>query len=388
MNRKICVITGTRAEYGLLAGLMKKIRDDSELDLQIIATAAHLSPEFGLTYREIEKDNFIINEKIEMLLSSDTAVGITKSMGVELISFADTLNRLKPDIIVILGDRYEMLIAATAAMIARIPVAHISGGDITEGAIDDAIRHCISKMSLLHFPSTETYRKRIIQLGENPERVFNVGAIGLDNIKNLKLLSREEFESATDFSLRKINFLVTYHPVTLSDTPAKVTFQKLLNVLDLYPDAGIIFTQSNADNEGRIIYEMLKDYVDKNKTHTKLFQSLGQIRYLSAIQYVDAVIGNSSSGIIEVPAFYKPTVNIGVRQKGRLMPKSVICCDDDEQSIKSAIDLALSEKFLAEIKTQSNPYWNGGAVEKIFDVLKNFKLSGNSLMKMFYDVEF
>lgn len=388
MNRKICVVTGTRAEYGLLCGLMKKIKDDPDLDLQVIVTGAHLSPEFGLTYREIEKDGFEIDEKIEMLLSSDTAAGITKSMGVELISFADALNRLNPDIVAVLGDRYEILVAAIAAMIARIPIAHISGGDITEGLIDDAIRHSVTKMSFLHFPSTEVYRRRIIQLGESPDRVFNAGALGLDNVKNLKLLSREEFEKATDFHLQKINFLITYHPVTLSSESVEMSFQNLLDALDFYPEAGLIFTQPNADSSGRIIYEMLKDYVSRNKNRAKLFQTLGQVRYLSAIQYADAVIGNSSSGIMEVPAFFKPTVNIGVRQKGRIMAESVICCDDDKQSVKSAIDLALSKKFLAKIQTQVNPYWNGGAVEKIFDVLKNFELTENCLMKSFYDVEF
>ena len=388
MNRKICVVTGTRAEYGLLCGLMKKIKDDPDLDLQVIATGAHLSPEFGLTYREIEKDGFKIDEKIEMLLSSDTATGITKSMGVELVSFADALNRLKPDIVAVLGDRYEILISAIAAMIARIPVAHISGGDITEGAIDDAIRHSVTKMSFLHFPSTEVYRRRIIQLGESPDRVFNVGALGLDNVKNLKLLSREEFEKATDFHLQKINFLITYHPVTLSSESVEMSFQNLLDALDLYPKAGLIFTQPNADSSGRIIYAMLKDYVSRNKNRAKLFQTLGQVRYLSAIQYVDAVIGNSSSGIMEVPAFFKPTVNIGVRQKGRIIPDSVICCDENKDAIKTAVDTALSESFKSSIKNQVNPYWNGGAAEKILSVLKNYELSADCLMKSFYNLEF
>ena len=388
MNRKICVVTGTRAEYGLLCGLMKKIQNDSALDLQLAVTGAHLSPEFGLTYREIEKDGFHIDEKIEMLLSGDTPVAVTKSMGVELISFAEVFDRLKTDIVVLLGDRYEMLIVATAAMMARIPIAHISGGDTTEGILDEAIRHSISKMSLLHFPSTETYKKRIVQMGENPARVFNVGAIGLDNIKNLKLLSKNEFENAINFKLRKINFLVTYHPVTLSETPVEISFQKLLNVLDSYPDAGIIFTQPNADSGGRSIYKVLEEYASRNKDRTRLFKTMGQIRYLSALQYVDAVIGNSSSGIMEVPAFFKPTVNIGVRQKGRIMADSVISCDENENAIKAAVEKALSAEFNSKIKNQSNPYWQGGAIDKILNVLKNYDLSPECLMKPFYNLEF
>lgn len=388
MSKKICIFTGTRAEYGLLCPLMNEIKKENTLELQTIVTGAHLSPEFGLTYHEIEKDGIHIDEKIEMLLSSDTPVGITKSMGVELIGMADALERLKPDILVVLGDRYEAFIAATAAMTAKIPIAHISGGDSTEGLLDEAIRHSITKMSLLHFPSTEVYKRRIVQLGENPDRVFNVGALGLDNIKKLKLLSRQDFETSADFKLREINFLVTYHPVTLSKISAEVTFQNLLDALDLYPEAGIIFTQSNADSNGRIIFKMLEDYVSHNKTRTKLFKTMGQIRYLSAIQYVDAVIGNSSSGILEVPAFYKPTVNIGVRQQGRIMPPSVICCDEDTKSIKFAVETALSEEFKSSIKNQSNPYWNGGAAEKIVEVLKNYNLSKDCLMKSFYNVEF
>ena len=387
-KRKICVVTGTRAEYGLLYWLMKEIEADDALELQIIVTGAHLSQEFGLTYRTIEQDGFHIDEKVEMLLSSDTAVGITKSMGVELIGFADALERLKPDIMVLLGDRYEILVAAEAAMMAMIPIAHIHGGETTEGLVDEAIRHCITKMSLLHFTSTEAYRKRVIQLGEDPSRVFNVGAIGLDNVRRLQLLSRDGFEKSIGFHLQKVNFLVTYHPVTLSHVSAVEEVQECLAALDFYPEAGIIFTQSNADAEGREVYNRLQEYVGLHEDRMKLVPTLGQLRYLSAIRHVDAVIGNSSSGILEVPAFYKPTVNIGVRQKGRIMAKSVICCDSDRFSIAKAIERALSAAFRQEIQHQENPYGDGGAAEKILAVLKEYPLSEDCLIKSFYDVEF
>lgn len=387
-KRKICVVTGSRAEYGLLYWLMKEIKTDDALELQIIATGMHLSPEFGLTYQIIEKDDFIINEKVEMLLSSDTPVGIAKSIGLGVIGFADALDRLKPDIMAVLGDRYEILAAVQAATIARIPVAHMHGGERTEGLIDEVIRHSITKMSLFHFTATEEYRMRVIQMGEQPERVFNVGAIGLDNINKLKLLSLEELEKSIDFKFRKINFLVTYHPVTLSHIDPSEAVCELVHALENYKDVGIIFTQANSDTDGRIINEILNKYVEKNTNYMIMVNTLGQVRYLTAIKYVNVVIGNSSSGLIEAPAFRTPTVNIGDRQRGRIKGESVIDCDENVESIIKAIDKALSDSFRRKIKTIDSPYGKENVSSKIVHILKNADISPKKIMKNFYDVEF
>lgn len=386
-RRKICVVTGTRAEYGLLYWLMKEISADDELELQIVATGQHLSPEFGLTYKNIEKDGFSIDAKVEMLLSSDTPVGIAKSVGLGTIGFADALDRLKPDIMVLLGDRFEALSAAQAAMLLRIPIAHLHGGEATEGLIDEAIRHSITKMALLHFTSAEVYRRRVIQLGESPDRVFNFGAIGLDNIKKLSLLSREEFEQQTGFKFRRTNFLVTYHPVTLSGRNPVEYVQELLNALDYFDDIGIIFTQANSDTSGRVINKLLQDYVDCHSERMIFVNTLGQLRYLSAIQYMDAVVGNSSSGVLEVPSFQIPTVNIGPRQKGRLMAESVVSCGDSAGEIKEALDKVLSESFKNKMKYVESPYGNGGVSERVVKVLKNVNLSPGVIMKHFHDIE-
>jgi len=388
VKRKICVVTGTRADYGLLYWLLKEIQADDELELQIIATGMHLSPEFGLTYKTIIKDGFKINEKIEMLLSSDTPVGITKSIGVGMIGFADALERLKPDIMVVLGDRYEILAAAQAAVIARIPIAHIHGGERTEGAIDEVIRHSITKMALLHFTSNIEHRKRVIQLGEHPNRVYNVGAVGLDNISKLDLLDLDEFEQSINLKLRKISFLVTYHPVTLSNADPKKEIHALIEALDQYKEASIIFTQANSDTNGRIINELIKQYVEKNTERMIMVKTLGQLRYLSAIKHTDAVIGNSSSGLIEVPALKKPTINIGNRQKGRLRGASVIDCYENSKSIKEAIDKALSKHFQEVIRNAENPYEAGDVAQKIINILRNADLSAKIIMKQFYDLEF
>ena len=285
MKRKVCVVTGTRAEYGLLYWLLKEIEADKELQLQVIVTGMHLSPEFGLTYKEIEKE-FNINKKIEMLLSSDTSVGISKSMGLAQISFAESYDELKPDIVIVLGDRYEIFSAISAAMIARIPIAHIHGGEKTEGAFDESIRHCITKMSHLHFAATEEYKNRVIQLGEDPSRVFNVGGMGIENIKRLELLNKKEFEKSIEFKLNSKNILVTFHPVTLENSTAKEQFKELLDVIDELEDTNIIFTKANSDTDGRVINKMIDEYVTKNFHKSVQFTSLGQLRYLSALQYV------------------------------------------------------------------------------------------------------
>ena len=384
MKRKICIVTGTRAEYGLLYWLMKEIQEDYELELQIIATGMHLSPEFGLTYQQIEKDGFKIDKKIEMLLSSDTPVGISKSMGLGMIGFGVAYADLKPDIVVLLGDRFEIFSAAASAMIARIPIAHLHGGETTEGAFDEAIRHSITKMSHLHFTAAEEYRKRVLQLGESPDRVFNVGGMGIDNIKKLKFMSRKEFEDSINFKLGPKNLLITFHPVTLEYATAGGQFQNLLNAIDELQDTKFIFTKPNADTDGRVIIKMIDDYVSGNRQRTIAFESLGQLRYLSALKFVDACVGNSSSGLAEAPTFKIGTINIGDRQRGRLKAGSVIDCGQDKESIQTAIRKLYSTEFKGKLKNVKNPYGEGGAAEKIKKILKEVDLT-DILKKRFYD---
>ena len=384
-KRKICVVTGTRAEYGLLYWLMKEIQNDSDLELQLIVTGMHLSPEFGLTYKEIEKDGFIIDKKIEILLSSDTPIGISKSMGLGLISFAEAYEELKPDIIVILGDRSEMFTAAGAALISRLPIAHLHGGEISEGVYDDAIRHCITKMSHLHFVAAEEYKKRVIQLGESPNSVFNVGALGIDNINKLKLMSKDKFEKSIQFNLNKKNIIVTFHPVTLERDTSGEQFQELLYALDELHETNIIFTKANADTGGRIINGMIDDFVLINSDKSTEFDSMGQLKYLSAIKHVDLIIGNSSSGLIEAPIFKKPTINIGERQKGRIKAESVIDCNPTKDSIFKAIELAYSTEFQDTLKILKNPYGEGDASKIIKKEIKKTDLN-NIIKKTFYDL--
>jgi len=383
-KRKICVVTGTRAEYGLLYWLMKEIEVDESLELQLIVTGMHLSPEFGLTYKTIEKE-FKIDKKIEMLLSSDTSIGVSKSMGLAQISFAEAYDELKPDILVVLGDRYEIFSAVSSAMMARIPIAHLSGGELTEGAIDDAIRHAITKMSHLHFVATEIYRKRVIQLGEDKNRVFNFGEAGLDNIYKLKLLSQEEFEKSIEWKLSDKNLLFTYHPTTLeSIEKIKNDIVNILEYIRTLKNTNIIFTKANSDSGGRVINTILEKYSQEYE-NMKLFSSLGQLRYLSALQYVDAVIGNTSSGLVEAPSFHIGTINIGNRQKGRIKANSVIDCDVDVKSITKAIEKLYSLEFQKKLQTIKNPYGSGGASKKTKDVLKSIDLT-NLIVKKFQDM--
>jgi GDP/UDP-N,N'-diacetylbacillosamine 2-epimerase (hydrolysing) len=386
IKRKICIVTGTRAEYGLLYWLMKELESDVEVDLQIIVTGMHLSPEFGLTYKEIEEE-FKIDRKLDILTSSDTTVGISKAMGSAQISFAETYEDLRPDIIVVLGDRYEIFSAVSAAMIARIPVAHIHGGEITEGLIDEAIRHSITKMSQLHFTATDEYMNRVIQLGEKPSRVFNVGGMGIENIKRMQLLTKDEFEESIGTKLNKKNILVTFHPVTLENNTSKKQFQELLCAIDELNDTNIIFTKANSDTDGRIINQLMDEYAAINKSKAKVFASLGQLRYLSAMQYIDAVVGNSSSGLIEAPTFKIGTINIGDRQKGRIKADSVIDCLPDRQSIKKAFEELYTEKYQSDIKTTRNPYGDDCASKPIIEVLKTIELE-NILKKEFFNIEF
>lgn len=382
--KKICVITGTRAEYGLLSKLMKRIKDCPDMQLQIIATNMHLSPEFGLTYREIEADGFRIDKKVEMLLSSDTRNATTKSLGLGIIGFADAFEALTPDVVVILGDRYEMLGAASAALLYGIPIAHISGGDVTEGAYDDAIRHSISKMSHLHFTSAEEYRQRVIQLGEQPDRVFNFGAIGLDNMRKIQFLDRQSLEQSMGFEIGEDCILVTYHPVTMERNSAESQFGALLKAIDRV-GCRVIFTKPNSDSDGRVIIKMIDEYVAANSDKAACYTSLGYMRYLSALQFVKAVVGNSSSGILEVPSFGIPTVNIGDRQKGRLRADSVIDCNTDVDSIEKAIRDALSEEWQTIARNATNPYEQPGTVARIFEVLQQCDLS-QMKQKRFYDI--
>jgi GDP/UDP-N,N'-diacetylbacillosamine 2-epimerase (hydrolysing) len=384
MSRKICIVTGTRAEYGLLRWVMQGIKDESELELQVIATGMHLSPEFGLTFREIEKDGFQINRNVEMLTSSDSSVGIAKSMGLGLIGFADALNELKPDLIVVLGDRFEIFAAVSAALVARIPVAHLHGGEKTEGAFDEALRHSITKMSHLHFVAAEEYRQRVIQLGENPDKVFVVGGLGVDNIKRLKLLNRAELEASIDFKLGQKNLLITFHPVTLENSTSVKQMSELLETLAPLTDTQLIFTMPNADNDGRTLIKMVQQFVAKHP-NARSYTSLGQLRYLSCIAQVDGVIGNSSSGLTEVPSYGKGTINIGDRQRGRLLARSVINCEPNRQSIQTALKELYSEKFQAMLSQVQNPYGNGGASEQILQIIKSCEL-GSIIKKSFFDL--
>ena len=383
--RKICVITGSRAEYGLLSGLMKGIQEDANLQLQIIATNMHLSPEFGLTYREIEKDGFAIDKKVVMLLSSDTPNATAKSVGLGTIGFADAYEDLQPDMIVVLGDRYEILSAVSTALFYKIPVAHLHGGEITEGAYDDCIRHAITKMSHLHFTSTEEYRNRVIQLGEQPERVFNVGAIGIENIKKVSLMTKQELEESLGFKIGDKCLLVTYHPVTLENSTAEEQSQNLLTALDRYKDYCIIFTMPNSDTNGRIIMQEIEKYVEKNKERAVAFKSLGLKRYLSALQFVSAVVGNSSSGIIEVPSFGIPTLNIGDRQKGRIAADSVVNCGATLDEINQGLQVTLSELHMQVSKTCKNPYEKEDTAYNILKNIKDYPMDG-LIQKSFYNL--
>lgn len=377
--KKIAVFTGTRAEYGLLYWLLKDLQQDPEVELQLLVSAMHLSPEFGMTYQQIETDGFTITEKVEMLLSSDSAVGTAKSIGLGVLGFADALERMKPDVLVVLGDRFEALAVTQAAMILRIPIAHIHGGEITEGAYDDAIRHAITKLSLLHFTSTEAHRNRVIQLGEHPSRVFNVGAVGLDHLQRSKMFSLAELSASLNFKLEQPYFLVTYHPVTLASEPAKASFENLLKALDAFPQHQIILTYPNADDGGREIIPLLEAYAKQQPSRVLAIPSLGQKRYLSAVKHAAAVVGNSSSGIIEVPSFKVPTVNIGERQRGRLAAESVFSCPSNTAAIIETLQLGLKSDLTQVV----NPYGKGKASEAI---LKQLKAADLSVVKTFYDL--
>ena len=386
--KRIGIMTGTRAEYGLLKPLMQEINKDNDLELYLIVSGMHLSPEFGMTYQEIEEDGFEINAKVEMLLSSDSPAGISKSIGLGVIGFADEFQRADLDMLILLGDRYEALSAAISAMVMRIPIAHLHGGELTEGAIDEGIRHSITKMSYLHFTSTEQYRNRVIQLGENPERVFYVGALGVENIKKINLMTKEELERSIHFEIDENTVIVTYHPVTLENNTVEEQFLNLLEVLDRNPKIRMIFTKANADTNGRIVNDLIDKYAAQNSERACAFMSLGQKRYLSALKYCRIVIGNSSSGIIEAPSFGKPIINIGDRQKGRICADSVINCGYTQQEIQQAMETALTEEFENKASNCRNPYEKENTAANIISVIKDYLLNDKiKLKKGFYDIK-
>lgn len=384
-SRRIAVFTGTRAEYGLLYWLMKDIQASGQLALQVIVGGMHLSPEFGETWKLIEADGFPIDARVEMLLSSDTPVGVVKSMGLGTIGFADALARLAPDLLVVLGDRFEALAVVQAALILRIPVAHLHGGEITEGAYDDAIRHAITKMASLHFTAAEPYRRRVIQMGEAPETVFNVGAIGLDHLRRSVPMGLAELSASLGFALRGPYFIVTYHPVTLADEDPEATCKALLEALERFPGYQAILTYPNADNGGRALIPLLEGYARGRPERVLALPSLGFQRYLGALAACAAMIGNSSSGIIEAPAFGVPTVNIGARQRGRLAADSVLHCAPDREAIHQAIARAVSPGFAAACRGVANPYGQGNAAAEIVRVLES---RPGPFSKHFHDLEF
>jgi GDP/UDP-N,N'-diacetylbacillosamine 2-epimerase (hydrolysing) len=388
MRKIISILTATRAEYGLLKPIIQKLNLLPEFDVRVVVTGMHLSSEFGLTYKEIEHDDIIIDKKIEILLNSDSPAAVSKTMGLAMISFSDYFEELKPDLLIVLGDRYETLAVCCTAMNARIPIAHLYGGETTEGAVDDCIRHAISKMSYLHFTSTSEYRKKVIQLGEDPDRVFEVGAIGIENILHTKLLTRNELAESLQFSLDKPYAIITYHPVTLEDSDVKTQFEQLLKACSSNKDMKYIFTKANADANGRSINELIDQYVLEND-NAIAFNSLGMLRYLSTLKHGCMVIGNSSSGLLEAPSFAIPTINIGDRQKGRLQSTSVINCTANQLEIEQAIFLAKSKEFQGILKNTVNPYGDGNTSNKIVDILKEFILNQKiNLKKQFHNINF
>jgi len=367
-KRKICVITGSRAEYGLFYPILKKIKESNKLELQLISTSSHHSSEFGLTYKQIESDGFNIDDKIENLSSRDTKSSIVKSTGIATSLLSDSFDRLQPDVVLLLGDRYETHAAATTAMLMNIPIAHIHGGEITEGAVDEQIRHSITKMSYLHFCATETYRQRVIQMGENPARVFNSGAPGIDNIKNLKLLTKTKLEKELNWKLSNHSALFTYHPVTLEESNVEIDLETILSILETF-SFNILFTYANADPGGRVINKKIEQFCKIQPAKYKVVKNLGQVKYLSAMKCVDLLIGNTSSGIIEAASFKKSVVNIGDRQKGRLRSENVIDCNIN--TLPESIKLALSTSFRNKIKNMNNIYGAGSAADFIVDKLIN-----------------
>ena len=384
MSRKICVVTGSRADYGLLRWVMQGIKEDPKLNLQVIATGMHLSPTFGLTYRVIEEDGFRVDAKVEILGSSDSPAAIAESMALALTGTAKALSELKPDLVVVLGDRFEIFAATAAALVSKIPIAHLHGGETTTGAFDEAFRHSITKMSHLHFVATDEYRSRVIQLGENPKSVYLVGGVGIDSIKNLTLLSKEELEAQLGIEFGAKSLLITFHPVTLDAESPEHQMKELLAALSHLHDTTLIFTMPNADTGGHVLIKMIEEFVGQNE-NAKVFTSLGQLKYLSCISQVDGVVGNSSSGITEVPTFKKGTVNVGDRQLGRIQAASVINCKPMEKDIERAIKTLYSLEFKSNLAATESPYGEGGASARVVKALKESSLEG-IVKKTFHDL--
>lgn len=385
--KRIVIVTATRAEYGLLAPIIKKLMKVSEIDVKVVATGTHLSPEFGMTINEIKEDGVKVDKEIDILLSADTSVAISKTMGLAMLGFADYFAECKPDALMVLGDRYETLAVCIAAMNEQIPIIHLHGGEATEGLVDEAVRNAITKLSFLHFTSTETYRNRVIQMGESPDRVYAAGAIGVENAIKTELMTKAELEKSLGCQFAEKMAVLTFHPVTLENDTAKKQISELLEALDSFPDITFICTKANADRDGRIINKYLSDYVDRHN-NAFLFDSLGMKRYLSALSCATFVIGNSSSGIIEVPSFKIPSINIGDRQKGRIQAESIINCMPERSDIEGAIRKAISTEFNMKIRDVVNPYGIGNTsdviVETTTDYLLNDKLK---VQKPFYDLE-
>lgn len=384
--RKICIFTSTRAEWGLQQGLAELIRDADNLQLQLLVSGSHLSAKLGMTMDEVEAAGFHIDERVDILKFGDSPIGICQTMGLALSGYGEALQRLSPDLLVILGDRYESFCLAAAAQVLRIPIAHIHGGETTEGAVDEAFRHSITKMAQIHFTSCEVYRNRVMQLGEAPESVFNVGALGIENIRKIQCLTRAELEASLQFSLQAPVFLVTFHPVTLEHATAGAQVQQLFDALDRFPEHQIIFTKANADTDGQVINEMIDRFAAINPQRCLAVASLGLKRYLSAMKICSAVIGNSSSGILEAPILKVPTVNIGDRQKGRLRVKSIIDCEADANAISQAIDTALSESFRRDICDLIHPSEQADTAQKIVRMLATVELQG-IIKKSFHDIK-
>ncbi len=385
--KKICIVTATRAEYGVLRNTIKHIQSDQELELSLVVTGTHLSEEFGMTVNEIEEDGFLINHKVDILMNSDSPQGISKTMGIAFISFADIFASEKPDMLIVLGDRYELIPICGCAMNARIPIAHISGGETTEGAIDECVRHCVTKMSYLHFPGCEEYRRRIIQLGESPDRVFNFGDVGVENVAKMELLTKGELEQSLHFALDRPYASVTFHPATLVEDDIEEQCGQLFEAILQFTDMKFIFTKANSDAGGRRINTLIDEFVENHKDNCAVFASLGRRRYLSLIKYSELVLGNSSSGIIEAPSLHIPTVNIGDRQTGRIKAESIIDCTNDVGQIVKAIKKARSEDFKAIAANTKNPFGDGDTSANIVKVVKEFLDTGGiNLRKKFYDI--
>lgn len=386
MKKKICVVTGSRSEYGLLRWLMQDIKDDLNLCLQLIVTGSHLSVDFGNTYKEIESDGFFINKKIQTLVETNEPSDIVKSMASGLNSFPSIIKILNPDLVIILGDRYEIMPVAISTLILGIPLAHIHGGELTQGSYDDAIRHSITKMANLHFVSTRSYLKRIIQMGEDPNKVFLVGGLGQDNLIRLKLLERQKLEKEINFKFGKKSLLITLHPETISDLTVENQVDTVLEALDNFKEVNLLFTMPNADHGNKVISKRIKYFVQQN-TNSCVMNSMGQRNYLSAMKYVDGVVGNSSSGIIEAPSLKKGTVNVGKRQKGRVQAKSIINVSFDRKNITNAIEKLFSKSFQDSLTSLVNPYGDGGASRKILKTIKSFDYT-KLKEKKFNDIHF